>query len=41
MSATSGGTGAFVDSVSPTSVNNSEFTGGRRRRGRKVRKGKK
>ena len=32
MSATSGASGAFVDSVSPTSVNNSEFTGGRRRR---------
>ena len=34
MSATSGSSGAFVDSVSATSVNNSPLTGGRRRRGR-------
>jgi hypothetical protein len=35
MSATSGSSGAFIDSVSATSVNNSSLTGGRRgRRGR-------
>ena len=32
MSATSGPAGAFVDGVSATSVNNSDFMGGRRRR---------
>ena len=40
MSATSGSSGAFVDSVSPTSVNNSALTGGRKkRRGKKHRGG--
>lgn len=42
MSATSGSSGAFVDSVSATSVNNSPLTGGRRRgrgRGRKGHRG--
>ena len=34
MSATSGSTGAFADSVSATSVNNSPITGGRRRKGK-------
>jgi hypothetical protein len=35
MSPTSGAVGAFVDSVSATSVNNSPLTGGRKRRRRK------
>jgi hypothetical protein len=39
MSATSGSSGAFVDSVSATSVNNSPLMGGRRGRGRRGRKG--
>lgn len=35
MSATSGASGGFVDNVSPTSVNNSVYTGGKKRRGKR------
>jgi hypothetical protein len=39
MSATSGPSGGFVDGVSPTSVNNSVYTGGKKRRGKKGHRG--
>jgi hypothetical protein len=39
MSATSGPSGGFVDNVSPTAVNNSVYTGGKKRRRRRYKGG--